>query len=90
MMLKLVYICLQFSSLVDLAVAVTTLAGVTHRIGELLEVLQNFPNKEKDKNKTDKSDNTSTDKQERERTNFGYVPSPQIHGNSNQRQLMSI
>jgi hypothetical protein len=36
----------QFSKLVDLAISVSTMAGVTHRICELLEVLCQFPESE--------------------------------------------
>jgi len=64
-------------------VAVTTLAGVTHRIGELLEVLQNFSEKT-DTNMIDKSDNNLTDKH----VNFGYDPSPQSHGKLTQNLLI--
>ncbi len=61
--------------MVELAIAVTTHAGVTHRIGELLEVLQKFPD--------NKQGSNVTDKQVGERTNFGFVPSTQINGNVN-------
>jgi hypothetical protein len=35
----------QFSTLVDLAVYVTTVAGATHRVGELMEALRQCPEK---------------------------------------------